>query len=558
MTNPHEDPSTPIVAPERVPMLDPDEIRHYVAPLARAILAHALALGLAADLLLRNGFTGLGFPLWIALVAASTLSLAWRDGRRLSHETGAWLVVAVLFAIGMAWRDAGQLQFLDFLATLFALGMAAIALGDPRVALRAARMRDTAFAGMAILRAIAAGFVPLAWREMSQSVARQELRGRFRPILRASLIALPLLIVFGSLLRGADPVFASIIALPALDIGTIASHTVMVGFFTWVVAGWARGALITEPARRRAPEQLPFGLAMLDVTTALGVLIGLFALYVATQLGWFFGGERFLRARTGLTAAAYAREGFFQMVWVVALVVPVLVGTRAALRPGRDLERRHTALALPLIALVGAMILSAVLRMRLYVHFYGLTTDRFYALVLMGWLAVVLVWLSLTVLRGEGRSFAAGAVVTGLATLAALNVAAPDVIVAGVNIARAQRPGATATPALDVGHLAQLSGEAASLAVAAALAPSKGAVGSAERLASDLARCTASRVLLARWRPSGEVLARRELDGAAWRSWNRGAASAARVVDANAPALRGVRHATCLRRSQAVISPAGR
>ncbi|NUO39792.1 MAG: hypothetical protein HOQ31_14450, partial [Gemmatimonadaceae bacterium] len=48
------------------PALDPDELQAYVAPTARAILLHALLVGVAADLLLRDGFTGLGFPLWLA------------------------------------------------------------------------------------------------------------------------------------------------------------------------------------------------------------------------------------------------------------------------------------------------------------------------------------------------------------------------------------------------------------------------------------------------------------------------------------------------------------
>ena len=86
-------------------------------------------------------------------------------------------------------------------------------------------------------------------------------------------------------------------------------------------------------------------------------------------------------------------------MWVALLVVGLLLTTRAVLRPGRALALRHTALSLPLIALLGAIIVSAVMRMRLYVQYYGLTEDRVYALVFMGWLAVVVIWLAVTVLR---------------------------------------------------------------------------------------------------------------------------------------------------------------
>ena len=80
----------------------------------------------------------------------------------------------------------------------------------------------------------------------------------------------------------------------------------------------------------------------------------LFAAFVVAQLGWFFGGEQFLRAATGLTAAQYARGGFFQMLWVVALVVPVLVVTRGALRAGHARSRAGTRCSpLPIVALLG-------------------------------------------------------------------------------------------------------------------------------------------------------------------------------------------------------------
>ena len=511
--------------------------------LARSVLMHALALGVEADLLLRQGLVGLGFPLWVALVALSAFSLANQSDRVLPRESAAWLAAAIGFASAMAWRDAEHLQALDFLAVLLALGMAGVSLGAPRLALLAPRLRDTVWAGASQLLAIAAGPAPLLFSDEALSVPRPETQGRLRSAVRATLIALPLLLVFGALLRGADPVFASLLALPDVDVDVVVSHIVLTGFFGWVVAGWARGALLADLTRRRAPDRLPFSLEMLDVTTALGGLIVLFAAFVATQLGWFFGGEAFLQARTGLTAAEYARQGFFQMVVVVLLVVPVLLGTRAALRPGKDLERRHTVLSLPLLLLLAAMIMSGVLRMRLYVQYYGLTVERVDTLVFMGWLVIVLAWFAVTVLRGSGRPFVAGAVISGLATLALLNALSPDLIVARVNIARASEARPGARPALDLQHLASLSGEAMPLAVAAVLATPPVVDAAAATLASEN-RCAAARRLLHR-RPSAEELTRRELDDAPWRGWNRGQRRAEQVLAANAPALLEVSRASC-------------
>jgi hypothetical protein len=510
------------------------------APNHRTLLWQAALLGVSGDALLRQGLVGPGLALWIGVLALATLSLTWNAGRRVPRESALWLAAAVLLAALTAWRASDALRAFDVLATVGALGFAAVSLRDPRRALLAERLRETLWAGVAVVRNVARGIVPLALRELFSGDHRADVASRARVATRLALVAGAILLVFGSLLRGADPIFARLVRLPDIDVGTVASHVVLAGFFAWVAGGWAYGALVESPARGRAPDRLPVSLGALDVTTALGTLGVLFAAYVLTQLGWFFGGERFLRETTGLTAAQYARKGFFQMVWVVALVVPLLLVTRAALAPERSLARRHTALALPIVALLGVMILSAALRMRLYVHYYGLTTDRLYTLVIMGWLTFVLLLLAATVLRDRGRAFVAGSVLSALAVLLAMHVVVPELVVARVNLARAESSGATTR--LDLPYLSTLGGDVAPLAVAATLAPAR----AADRIDPAAAdeRCAAASRLLNRWGPGSHAAVRREAEGA-WRWWNAGEARALEVVGASATDLRAVAHSTC-------------
>jgi hypothetical protein len=217
------------------------------------------------------------------------------------------------------------------------------------------------------------------------------------------------------------------------------------------------------------------------------------------------------------------------MVWVVALVIPLLVATRSAIGPGRALARRHTTLALPVVVLLGAIILSAALRMRLYVHYYGLSTDRVYPLVFMAWLGFVLVWLSATTLRGRSQCFGPGIVLSALGTLAGLNVVVPDVVVARVNVARSI---GASTPPLDVHYLTTLSGEAAEVAVRAILtAPRATVVVSPANATYDYAVnwCSTIRGLVWRWGPASASRLRRAEPGA-WRSWNAGDVHALGVV----------------------------
>ena len=501
---------------------------------APAVLTTAIALAIAGDALWRGGGIGLGQAVWLVLIVMSMVSLAWRAELLIPLETKAWLAVSIACGLGLTWRDAEFLQFLNFVGAIGALVMAAASLNRPGSVLFAPKLRDTLGAFFSTLFRSAVGFFPLATREAPASLSTVELKGRFSRGVRAAVIAGVVLVIFGGLLRGADPIFASLIKLPAFDVGELVGHVVLIAFFTVILSGGARTALLEKEIESSPPLLRFFQLGSLEITATLGTLNVLFAAFVLAQLGWFFGGEQFLRDRTGLTVAEYARSGFFQMVWVVALVVPLLVATRAALVPGRALAHRHTALSLPIVVLLGAMIVSAMLRMNLYVHYYGLSTDRLYPLAFMAWLSVVLVWLVATVLYGWGRPFAAGAAVSALATLVTLNVIAPDQLVARINVERAASSDANVQP-LDLTYLSHLSGEATNYAVAAVLAEPKQPV----RDAND--RCTAAKNLLRHWTAGefvdGVWVPNYEFDeagvAAEWRRWNVGDRAGRRAVAAH-------------------------
>ena len=515
-------------------------LRRPDAPPAPSLLWQAALLGLSADALLYDGPVGPGLALWVLVLAIAAFALTWSAGRRVPREAAVWLGTAVMLAACTAWRDAEALRAFDVFATMGALALAAVALRDPALAIVAPRLRDTLWASLVVVRSVARGIVPLAIRELFRADRRPGAIGRARTTARLVIIAATLLLVFGSLLRSADPIFARLVSLPEFDVESVLSHLFVMGAFTWIAGGWAYGALVESPAARRAPDRLPITLGALDLTTALGTLNVLFGAYVLTQLGWFFGGERFLHATTGLTAAQYARQGFFQMVSVVALVVPLLLATRAAIGADAALARRHTLLSVPVVALLGAIIVSAALRMRLYVHYYGLTTERLYTLVFMGWLAIVLALLAVTVLRDRGRTFVAGSVVSGLTLLLGLHVVVPDVLVARVNLSRADARDA-AQP-LDLAHLASLSGEAVPLAVRATLAAPSG------RQLHDPydadRRCAAASRLLHEWGPASRRMVRRDAQ-TAWRTWNAGESRALAAVGQRSADLRRLRHSLC-------------
>jgi hypothetical protein len=89
--------------------------------------------------------------------------------------------------------------------------------------------------------------------------------------------------------------------------------------------------------------------------------------------------------------------------------------------------------------------------MRLYQREYGLTELRLYTTAFMIWLAVVLAWAAVTVLRSRRDLFAIGALVSGFAAIFALHALNPDALIARTNLDR---------PNLDVAYLSGLSDDA--------------------------------------------------------------------------------------------------
>lgn len=422
---------------------------------ARAILLEAALLGVLADGAIRNAPEGLGWTIWVIALSLAALNVARRRGLRINREQVAWLCAAVVFAVAFAWRDAEQLRAFNILGTLVAVSLYSMsASGGPVASILVARIRDVITAGVYAARDVIGGAFMLLGFD-AELLSLPALRaGASWTVFRVVLLTAPLVLVFVVLLSRADPVFASVFRLPEINVERIVEHAFLIGAFTWWSAGWTRGALLGVSYRPALPDRLPVKLGTAEITASLGSVIALFALFVALQVRWLFGGGDVVLATTGLTVAEYARRGFFELVAVTVLVVPLILGTRAVIEDEK-VVRRHRALSLALIVLLAAIMVSAMMRMQLYVGYFGLTTDRLYASALMIWLALVCLALARTVLRGWSRPFAAMTVLSGFATLIALNIANPEQLVARVNLGRS-----TASQEVDYAYLSRLSGDA--------------------------------------------------------------------------------------------------
>lgn len=373
-----------------------------------SFVVQALLFGLVVAQLSRRGLLGVSSP-----------------DRPLLAVPGALLLVALL------WRDSETLVLLDGAALVL---LAALTVPD-------AAGRPLALAGPGaylerVLRAAAGwvlGAIPLAWSTATMP-------GRWRTLGAAGLgvaAVSPALVLFATLLSSADPAFGRVLdAFVAFDLHPLLPHLAAIGVATWGAAGllWAAAS---EP--RALPVPVSGGrVGSATVFSALGAIEALFVLYVVMQSRYLFGGYAHVLAAEQMTMAEYARRGFFELVTVAGLTLPILLVADWALderRPGDRVRFRWHVLGL--VALLFLLLGSALSRMLLYTREFGLTESRVYVTACLGWLACVFAWFALVQVRGTRERFAGGALAVALQVLLALNLLNVDAMIVRVNVARA-------------------------------------------------------------------------------------------------------------------------
>lgn len=489
------------------------------------IVSAGVGLGFAADFLLRApGEPGLNLALLFAGLAASVAMVSRHGGPPISREAGVLLAAGVLSGAGLLWRGSELLRFLAFVAASAAFALPALHAG--RAWVRRARVADLVEAVVSSGAHAVLGSFLLLRRDGWEGVGSEESRVTARRVGRSALVggllaAVPLL-VFGALFVSADRVFAGVVEdFVRIDLQSFASHLTVGAILSWLACGYLAGfssGTRLDRLREIAPARPPLGIA--EVATALGLVDLLFLGFVLVQFRYLFGGAGWVEVTPGLTYAEYAREGFFQLVVATALGIPWLLAADGLVGE-REGSRRWVfrALAGAQLLLLLAIVASAVQRLRVYLDAYGLTEDRFVAMAVLVWLALLVLWFGATVLRGRRSRFAFGALASAYVLVAVLHVANPAAIAALSHLDRADVPASVDGPeaGLDASYLAYLGSDAVPLVV--------------ERLdeLGEKDRCVVARRLLARWG------ADRAWD---WRSWNAADWRARQVVAAKAARIR--------------------
>lgn len=473
---------------------------------ALTLAGAALFVGVTGDVLLRLVPWGVGTLIWTLLFLGVVI---WLFARLRPQPASALLLPvggALLAATGLAWRDSETLVGMNVLVLLGSLAL--LGLSPRGVRAWAVGISHVVLAVLVTAVQSVAGFFEVLFAELdwSRLSAGQSPSRGFGTAVRGLIIALPALVIFGVLFVQADAAFEKLVeSIFDFEQPDLIQHLALIGFLTAVSLGFFRSLMRGgEMTMLERPEELR--LRAPEVTFATVLVDALFAVFVFVQFRYLFGDV--VRVLPGLTRAEYARRGFFELVWVVLLVVGLLLVFEWIVdKTNERALRAFRIAALVQVALVLVIAMSAWHRMALYRAEFGLTEARVYTTAFMLWLVAVLVWLSLTVLAGRRERFFLGATVTGFLTLFVLHAINADALIVRTNATRAttgQRP-------FDAMYAVTLSSDATATTIASlpAMDPARRA-------------CAAQRLL--------ERDARRPVS---WRTWNWSRRRAHAAVEAN-------------------------
>ena len=450
------------------------------------ILQAAILLGVLGDVLLRATPWGLNVLLFVGAFAAAFVMMIVRRKREFwNKQTIALNIALIFFAAMFVWRDSMELKVIDTIAILMILAIQSLSTLKIKAQIAGVFHYIIGFVWSGLNAVLAPFFLlidDIAWKMIPQTGWSKHLIS----VIRGLAIATPILLIFGALFMTADAVFEGLVQKTFnIEIDQVISHIFLVSAFSWLIAGYLRGSLVEgfgkkvnddlsvtpktdeiklqtlsvteikedEPKTEEKPAQetkkwswqnfdnsiLPkvFTLGAIELSIVLGLINLLFLSFVIVQIPYLFGGFELVQNTPDFNLADYARRGFGELVTVAALVLPILLISHWLLRKDSPVnEKIYRVLAGMNLVLLFVIMTSAVQRIFILTGNlgYGLTTIRFYPMVVMLWLALIFVWFALTVLRGAREQFAWGVLWLAIFVLGTLHVFNPDEYIVRTNI----------------------------------------------------------------------------------------------------------------------------
>jgi Domain of unknown function (DUF4173) len=292
-------------------------------------------------------------------------------------------------------------------------------------------------------------------------------RDTWLQVLKGAAAAVPILIIFGILFSHADLAFSHFIN-SFVDI-TISEHEYQ--YLALLILSFAAALSYLSFLFLRIPDKGEEAQAQgndadpvqsdlrsdrgTTIMVCLGLIAALFLLFIIFQITYLFGGQSNI-INAGFTYAEYARRGFGELLAVGILSLVMLLAAEKYAQVESIKDMRFLAPALVLVVEVMIVILSAFKRLSLYIDAYGMTTARFYAVVLIILIALLFILLAVKfIFSKKEQFFTFGALLSMIAVLAVINAINPDASIVRTNIKQFNETGK-----VDVLYVEEMSADA--------------------------------------------------------------------------------------------------
>jgi hypothetical protein len=432
----------PVPPVPRRPLLKPDAV-----PMPLVVLPAVGVAGVAAAIMLPLDRPGLGWLL-VGLVVAAAVYVVDSKSRgeaKLPSPAGILWTSAALLLLAV-----GSIRASGWLFTLCAL--AACVAGSLAVVGRRS-VRGLWFDMFAVPILALRG---LPWFIRAGVALRPRDKAKANRVGISILVSVVLLTVFLPLLGSADAAFAGLLRdlVPKLDAVLLLRWLFVFGLVGLGTLG-ACYLLAAPPLPAGVRERRSRALHRVEWALPMGVLVVLFAAFVAVQIVTLFGGNSYVLRTSALTYAEYARSGFRQLVAITVLTLAVistaLHWASKESRPDRVLLRVLLG-ALSVLTLV--IVASALGRMWTYQQAYGFTVLRVLVETCELWIGALYLLMIAALVRLDQAWLpraVVGAAAVALLALAALN---PDAFIANRNVDRWEQTGK-----IDLSYLTTLSAD---------------------------------------------------------------------------------------------------
>lgn len=379
--------------------------------------------------ILYGGFN-LGFSVFGIGILVTVCIYLYASGKRMNGYSGGLFALSLVILAGFSRSDDGFVKFvmICFLFVsicLFAILTAGQNRRDPK--------------GFSSLADAFRSFFALGFGKLGSSIGGLSrcLKNSSRSgkktlsVLLGLAFTVPLLLILIPLLMRADAAFEGMIdKLPDIKLGELITTLIFGGHLACLLFSWTVSHIHapTQDAKKGSGK----GLSALTINTVLIAVSVVYCVYLISQLAYFSGGFSGLLPE-GYSTAEYARRGFFEMAWLCAINLTVMV-LAVGLVKKETQAPVFTRLLCLLIGLVTLfLVVTASAKMGFYIRSYGLTRLRVLTEVIMIFFglttAIVLLWLFVPKI-----AYMKAILLTGLAIGAIVIWADVDTVVARYNV----------------------------------------------------------------------------------------------------------------------------